>query len=147
MFLDQEYSIKEFLKSERLMNMNFTTSFDEFAKGLSTTDLMLYAGVGIVIWVLFKDKLSPVQQFLLGLKDTVLSSVKNTDTKSLPVVSKELVPPTSPKQAEDIFFQLVVSWKQTRDLAEKSGCAKAVEVADQMFPFLSPTVCANKENL
>ena len=34
-----------------------------------------------------------------------------------------------------------MSWKQTRDLAQKSGCKKAVEVADQMFPYLSPMVC------
>jgi hypothetical protein len=46
---------------------------------------------------------------------------------------------------DDVFFKLVVSWKQTRDLAEKSGCSEAVKVADQMFPFLSPNVCAQKE--
>jgi hypothetical protein len=36
---------------------------------------------------------------------------------------------------------LVLAWKQTRDLAAQSKCQKAVEVADQMFPYLSPTVC------
>lgn len=116
--------------------MNFTTSFEEFAKGVSTSDLMLYAGVGIVLWVLFKDKLSPVQQLLGSLFDRVkgsLNNVSNTNTA------------LTPKESEDIFFKLVVSWKQTRDLAEKSGCLKAVDVADEMFPFLSPTICAKKE--
>ncbi len=128
--------------------MNFTTSFDEFAKGLTTTDLMLYAGVGIVLWVLFKDKLSPVQQFLIGLKDKVSSSLfSNKNTQLVSVKEPVLSTTVTTKDAEDVFFKLVVSWKQTRDLAEKSGCSKAVEVADQMFPFLSPTVCANKENV
>ena len=44
-----------------------------------------------------------------------------------------------------LFFDLVVSWKQTRDLAEKSGCQEAIEVADQMFPYLSPTICQPSE--
>ena len=48
---------------------------------------------------------------------------------------------------KDLFFDLVVSWKQTRDLAVLSGCAKAVEVADQMFPYLSPEVCSDKETV
>ena len=42
--------------------MNFTESFQEFSSRVSTTDLALYAGVGLVLWVLFKDKLSPVQK-------------------------------------------------------------------------------------
>ena len=121
--------------------MNFTTSFEEFAKGVSTSDLMLYAGVGIVIWVLFKDSLSPVQKLLGGLLDQTknyLSTPNKTTGVVIPVVSK-------PANNDDLFFNLVASWKQTRDLAEKSGCSKAVDVADQMFPFLSPTVCANKD--
>jgi hypothetical protein len=32
-------------------------------------------------------------------------------------------------------------------LAEKSGCSEAVKVADQMFPYLSPTVCKGKTSL
>ena len=42
-------------------------------------------------------------------------------------------------------YRLKSEKKQTRDLAEKSGCSEAVKVADQMFPFLSPNVCAKKE--
>jgi hypothetical protein len=51
-----------------------------------------------------------------------------------------------PVVADDVFFDLVASWKQTRDLAVKSGCSEAVKVADQMFPHLSPTVCGEKKN-
>jgi len=47
---------------------------------------------------------------------------------------------------EDTFFKLVVSWKQTRDLAVQSGCSEAVKVADQMFPYLSPNVCQQNED-
>ena len=43
--------------------MNYTESFDEFASRLGPTDLALYAGAGLIISILFKDKLSPVQLF------------------------------------------------------------------------------------
>ena len=56
-----------------------------------------------------------------------------------------MVIPSSNSNKDDVFFKLVVSWKQTRDLAEQSGCTEAIKVADQMFPFLSPNVCAKKE--
>ena len=46
---------------------------------------------------------------------------------------------------EDIFFKLIVSWKQTRDLAAKLNCSEAVKVADQMFPYLSPVVCTKED--
>ena len=119
--------------------MNYTESFDQFASRLSTTDVALYAGVGLVIWVLFKDKLSPVQKLLVSVVD----KFKGLFAKKSSTVTAS----TAPVSNEDIFFKLVVSWKQTRDLAEKSGCAEAVKVADQMFPFLSPTVCKGKSSL
>jgi hypothetical protein len=126
--------------------MNFTESFQEFSSRLSTTDLALYAGVGIILWVLFKDKLSPVQKLLMGFVD----KIKNVNgNSSLPVVNVPSVSPVVvPKRtdAEDTFFKLVVSWKQTRDLAVQSGCSEAVKVADQMFPFLSPNVCKQNED-
>lgn len=110
--------------------MNFTESFDQFSSKLSGMDIALYAGVGLALWVMFKDKLSPVQKLLSDLVTKVkLPSVVKTD----PIVVQ--------KEQDDIFFQLVSSWKQTRDLAVKSGCAQAVKVADDMFPFLSPTGC------
>lgn len=123
--------------------MNFSQSFEEFSGSLGPMDLALYAGVGIVLWVLFKDKLSPVQKIVL---DTI-NSVKDSLGGSAPKTSIEL--PESIKQAptetQNLFFDLVVSWKQTRDLAELSGCQKAVEVADQMFPYLSPTICSEEK--
>ena len=118
------------------MNMNFTQSFEEFSSSLGVMDVALYAGVGLVLWVLFKDKLSPAQALLVSLFDTVKSVVPKP-TGLTAVVS----PVVSTERVDDVFFRLVVSWKQTRDLAEASGCSEAVEVADQMFPFLSPTVC------
>lgn len=118
--------------------MNYVTqSFEEFSKSLGPTDLALYAGAAVVLWILFKEKLSPVQKFLVGLfdkikgwtpKKTVDSVVSNSDNKEL-------------------FFQLVESWKRTRDLAVKSGCDQAVKVADDMFPFLSPTACNKDEKV
>ena len=122
------------------MNMNFTQSFEEFSSSLGVMDVALYAGVGLVLWVLFKDKLSPVQALLVSLFDTVKSVVPKP-TGSTVVVPSVVSPVVAAERVDDVFFRLVVSWKQTRDLAEASGCSEAVKVADQMFPFLSPTVC------
>ena len=121
--------------------MNYTESFEEFASKVTTMDLALYAGIGIVLWVLFKDKLSPIQTIILDLVNKLKN--KNINTDPILVVTPEIIK-TTIKNNEDIFFKLVVSWKQTRDLAVKSGCSEAIKVADQMFPYLSPNVC-NKE--
>jgi hypothetical protein len=129
--------------------MNFTESFQEFSSKLSTTDLALYAGVGLVLWVLFKDKLSPVQKLLVSLGEKAKGLFSGGGMKMPTVDVPKVDPVVLPKATgdrDDVFFKLVVSWKQTRDLAEKSGCSEAVKVADQMFPFLSPNVCANKED-
>lgn len=127
--------------------MNFTESFQEFSSRLSPTDLALYAGVGLVLWVVFKDRLSPVQKLLAGL----VEKMKSGATAGLPVVNvpsvSPVVVPTKKNDAEDTFFKLVVSWKQTRDLAVQSGCSEAVKVADEMFPFLSPNVCQKKDDV
>lgn len=117
--------------------MNPLETFGEFSKRLTTTDLALYAGIGIVLWVLFKDKLSPVQKLVT---DLVNKYVSNDKKNTVPAV----VDSTNNITNQDVFFDLVVSWKQTRDLAVQSGCIKAVEVADQMFPYLSPIVCKEK---
>jgi hypothetical protein len=120
--------------------MNVTQSFEEFSKGIGAMDLALYAGVGMIIWILFKDKLSPVQTALLKLF--------NKDQFAIPVIDTNNSIVSKPKTSEDVFFQLVASWKQTRDLAVKSGCSEAVKVADQMFPHLSPNACSsNKGNV
>jgi len=144
--------------------MNFTESFDQFSSKATTTDLALYAGIGIVLWVLFKDKLSPVQKMLMdfveGLKSRPQHPVPTqvqvpvpvqTQTPApqlqipMPDVTQVVVPKQAQKQQDDDnFLKLVLSWKQTRDLASKLECKKAVEVVDQMFPYLSPEVCNSK---
>jgi hypothetical protein len=120
--------------------MDYTQTFNEFSGSVGPTDLALYAGIGIVLWVLFKDKLSPVQKLVLQFVDQVKKLLGKVGDKTVvvkPLPSRDKVS----RNEEDIFFDLVVSWKQTRDLAVQSGCDKAVEVADQMFPYLSPTIC------
>jgi hypothetical protein len=124
--------------------MNYTQSFEEFSSSLGPMDLALYAGAGIILWVLFKDKLSPVQSILMDYFEKLKGVAKDkTDTITIKVPDAVK---SSPKDEQDLFFDLVVSWKQTRDLAVKSGCAKAVKVADEMFPYLSPTVCSEENN-
>jgi len=124
--------------------MNYTQSFEEFSASLGPMDLALYAGVGIILWVLFKDKLSPVQSVIVDYFEKLKGITENkNDTVTIKVPDTVKA---SPKNEQDLFFNLVVSWKQTRDLAVKSGCSKAVEVADQMFPYLSPTVCSEENN-
>ena len=122
--------------------MNYVTeSFDQFSSSLGPTDIALYAGVGLVLWVMFKDKLSPVQQILTPMLDKIKGLFGNTNAVlSVP----KTVTPAQINAKNDLFFRLVESWKQTRDLAQQSGCNEAVKVADEMFPYLSPTVCADK---
>lgn len=118
--------------------LDYTQSFEEFASSLGPTDIALYAGFAMVLWVLFKDNLNPVKRFVNDMfaKISEIVTKKTTKTESAPTnVSKQ-----------DLFFKLVCSWKQTRDLAVQSNCLEAVKVADQMFPFLSPTACSS-ENL
>jgi hypothetical protein len=121
--------------------MNYTETFDQFASKLSTTDLALYAGAGLILWVLFKDKMSPVQNFLSTTIEKIKSSPSLKSVNPVSVVVPTVKPVVITK--EDIFFKLVASWKQTRDLAVESGCDDAVKAADQMFPYLSPNVCGN----
>lgn len=123
--------------------MNPVETFSEFSQKVTPTDLMLYAGVGLVVWVLFKDKMSPVQSLLASVIDKVKGLLSSGPVVSPVVVPNVSVPSVKPQ--EDVFFKLVVSWKQTRDLALQAGCEEAVKVADQMFPFLSPNVCGKKE--
>lgn len=128
--------------------MNYTQTFEEFSSGLAPMDLALYAGIGIIVWVLFKDKLSPIQEMLSNLFNTVKKQIPNSINVIVPDIPESFPSKAIVKTEEtgDVFFDLVVSWKQTRDLAVKSGCDKAVEVADQMFPYLSPTICENGDS-
>jgi hypothetical protein len=132
--------------------MNFTETFEQFSSKVSTMDLALYAGIGLALWIIFKDRLSPVQKIVLDLAAKAKDFLATKAIKSKPVDSISVLVPASPLtlkenklDSEDIFFKLVVSWKQTRDLAVKSNCVEAVRVADEMFPFLSPTVCQSKK--
>lgn len=121
--------------------IDYTQSFEQFSQSLKPIDLALYAGIGIVLWVLFKDKLSPVQKFL---GDLLAKSKTLTNVPSLSINPTQNSSPVVDLKKDDVFFDLIISWKQTRDLAVKSGCTEAVKVADQMFPYLSPTVCGEK---
>jgi hypothetical protein len=135
--------------------MNYTQSFEEFSSGLAPTDLALYAGLGIVLFVLFKDEMSPVQKFLLDLfnkaKDTVTDLAKPDPNP--PVTGPVPVTPPSPapilirpdNDPNKVFFQMVASWKQTRDLAAKQGCESAVKSLDDVFQYLAPTVCEGEK--
>lgn len=123
--------------------MNYTETFDQFASKLTGTDLALYAGAGLILWVLFKDKLSPVQNFLNVLLEKFNKNAALKPVTPVAVVVPSVKPVVTSK--EDIFFKLIVSWKQTRDLALECGCEQAVKVADDMFPYLSPVGCL-KEN-
>lgn len=138
--------------------MDYTQSFEEFSKSVGPTDLALYAGAGLILWVLFKDKLSPVQNLLVALTDK-LKSLFNKDkpkvtttvstNSAVAVIENSLVAPLKTSvvvsNKEDLFFKLIASWKQTRDLAVSYGCSEAVKVADQMFPYLSPNVCSKED--
>lgn len=128
--------------------MNYSQSFEEFASSLGPTDIALYAGAAIVAWVLFKDRLNPVTLLVSGLVDKVkglLNNQKAVVKPSVPAATNDtVVPQVSTK--EDVFFELVTSWKKTRDLAVKAQCVEAIKVADQMFPYLSPVVC-NEEKV
>lgn len=118
------------------MNINYAQTFDEFASSLGPTDIALYAGLAMVLWVFFKDKLNPLTSTIKTIVDKIkqLITTKNNTTPAASV-------PNTTTNNEDVFFKLVVSWKQTRDLAVISGCDEAVKVADQMFPHLSPENC------
>lgn len=130
--------------------IDYAQSFDDFAASVKPTDLALYAGVGLVLWILFKDRLSPVSSFVSSLVEKakdLLNTKKPTvaDNITLPQPVEAVV--IKDKDKEDIFFKLVVSWKQTRELALLSGCSKAVEVADEMFPYLSPNICEKSKDI
>lgn len=125
-------------------NEIFTESFDQFASRITPTDLALYAGAGIILWIIFKDKLSPVQNLVTNVINKFSNKLNPTSTATTQNVSF-VSSPTS-ESTDNVFFELVSAWKKTRDLAVKSGCEQAVKVSDEMFPFLSPTLCQTKNN-
>lgn len=114
--------------------MNYSETFNDFASRLGPTDLALYAGAAIILYVLFQDKLNPVKRLVRDLLGK-LNLLKNNVTDS---VSSVVVKNTT---TDGSFKDLVLSWKQTRDLAVASGCNEAIKVIDQVFPHLSPNAC------
>lgn len=119
--------------------MNYTETFNDFASRVTTFDLALYAGAALILFVLFQDKLGPVSTFVNNLFQKIsLPKIPSTTNSS---------PPSINVNKEDLFFQLMHSWKQTRDLAVRSNCTEAVKVADQMFPFLSPNACDSTKSV
>jgi hypothetical protein len=127
--------------------MNFTENFEDFSNKLGSMDILVYGGAAIILWVLFKDRISPIQLLILNLIEQVKKisfkkSIFNITKSSVLLPSKPDI--ENLDNSDDLFFQLISSWKQTRDLALQCKCEKAVEVADEMFPFLSPNIC-NKE--
>ena len=129
--------------------MNYATeSFSDFASRLGPTDLALYAGAALVLFVLFKDRMSPVQRVVSDLVNKAKVLLGKSNTNTLPEVKLPLVTNNSQSSAqEDTFFKLVVSWKQTRDLASQLNCNEAVKVIDQAFPYLSPNSCKETTSL
>lgn len=125
--------------------MNYTETFDQFASRLGPTDLALYAGAAVILYVLFKDRLSPVQKAILSFIEQFKNGAALKPVTPVAVVVPNVKPVVTTK--EDIFFKLIVSWKQTRDLAAECGCVEAVKAADQMFPYLSPVVCTKEEEV
>jgi len=152
--------------------MNYKQNFEEFATSLGPTDLALYAGIGVILYVLFKDQMSPVQKFLLDLFNKAKENVVDLTNATVNNVPVPLPPlPTVPSPANgtvvgpipvtppavpvlvrpdndpnNVFFQMIASWKQTRDLAVENGCEEAVKSLDDTFQYLSPTVCQGENN-
>lgn len=123
------------------MSEKFTESFEQFSSGLGTTDVLLYAGIALFLWYMFKDKMGGVIDLVTNLVGRATSRVQLPS--SAPVVT---VPATNKSVAnEDVFFQLVTCWKQMRDLAVRAKCLEAVKAIDQMFPYLSPNSCNKSE--
>jgi hypothetical protein len=97
---------------------------------------MVYGGAALVLFVLFKDKLTPLKDLIINTYNSVMNKVKNDTVASTPV--------TTVKTNDNDFLKLISSWKNTRDLAEKMRCPKAVEVLDSAFPHLSPNTCGQE---
>jgi hypothetical protein len=131
--------------------MEFATqNFEEFSKSLNGQTLVLLGGVGLAVWYLFGNKLGAVKDFVTNM----VGKIKPAGGTTTPVETKPLsgdifdilaapkpVSLNDKNESSDVFFKLIVSWKQTRDLAVQAGCDQAIEIADQMFPHLSVTAC------
>jgi hypothetical protein len=108
--------------------MNYAESFEQFSNRLTPTDLMVYGGVALVLFVLFQDKLNPLKNWLINLYNNISSKLKDKNS----IVSKPSV------NNDSDFLRLVSSWKTTRDMAEAMGRIEAVKLLDSAFPYLGP---------
>jgi hypothetical protein len=131
-----------------------TQNFEEFSRGMNGQSLMLLAGAGLVVWYLFGNKLGIIKDMVLGVIGKIKpvgSSAPTVEQKPLSGDIFDILSATKKStqnfevESSDVFFKLIVSWKQTRDLAVKAGCDQAIEIADQMFPYLSVTSCGKKD--
>ena len=123
--------------------MNYAESFEEFSKGLTSTDLMVYAGAAIVLFVLFQERLAPIKQWVLKLYNSLLTRTKKEPIPvSLPVSIVKSVDVDIDNDSN--FLHLISSWKNTRDLAEKMSCSEAVKILDSAFSHLGPSNCVDK---
>lgn len=113
-------------------------SLENFGATVKPIDLALYAGVALVIYVLFQEKIN-------NIFTQIKNQLKNIKRPDLPSLDTNLFPDIEPTTQDDIFFELIKSWKQTRDLAEEYGASKAVQIADEMFPHLVPKDETNEE--
>lgn len=123
--------------------MNYAESFEEFSRRVTPTDLMIYAGAALVAYVLFQNQLSPIKQWIVDSLLSITNKFKKDSVSSTIVLP---VADTSKKTStiENGFLQLVSSWKNTRDLAQRMSCDEAVKILDSAFAHLSPNSCDNK---
>lgn len=129
-----------------LDDFNFGENFQDFSSKMSGTSVLLWGGLAIAAYVLFNSK-------QLALKDKLMSFLQKTSptpttpVKSFnPMIVDGVIKPTetpkeSPDSDEEVFFDLIASWKKTRNLCVKAKCEEAVKVCDEMFPLLSVNSC------
>jgi hypothetical protein len=122
--------------------MNYAESFEEFSRGLTPTDLMVYGGAAIVLFVLFKDQLVPLKEKLLNWYNSLIKKTQKDPnaTVSAPATNNK----TKETDNDKLFLQLISSWKNTRDLAETMSCDEAVKILDSAFSHLGPNNCVAK---
>lgn len=118
--------------------MNYAESFQDFSSQITPTSLMIYAGAALVVFVLLKDQLAPVKNWLLNTYQTILSSFNKSNS-----ISRSVNPNFT--LSDNDFLKLVSSWKNTRDLAEKLGCSEAVKILDSAFAHLGPNNCSTSD--
>lgn len=114
-------------------------NIDNFGAMPTILDLSLYVGILIVLYILFKDKLGFIKEYV----DKFLKSTPKVAEDV--VVIDETIPAEDIHNDSELFFRLIKSWKQTKDLAEQYGADKAVKIADEMFPHLIPEEEKNVE--